>query len=486
MSGTTIYLGNIQLSSAGGVLTVTDSANSPVASNVSALNATGNITTSGGWFIGNGAFLTGLPAGYTNSNVAAYLPTYTGNIAAGNVIVTSAVIASTVNAATIGNTGAIITGTNVTATSTMTAATVNANTIGNTGATIIAGTVSAGTVGNTGTTLVGTLTTAAQPNITSVGNLTSLVVNGPTTHVGNIDITGNINVYSGNLNYSNVSSFVVGDPLVYFGDNNNSNSVDLGFVVGYNPGVYQHGGFVRDATDGVWKLFGNVVAEPTTTVDFTNAIYQPIQTGAITANGNITTTSNVSVGNLLLSGNIIDTGALGINSGANGNITLNAGTGSVILNSGVLNGQANGVGNIGSSTTYFNTVFAKATSAQYADLAEHYTTDAEYEPGTVVMFGGDKEVTICGEEMSRRIAGVVSTNPAYIMNAGILETSVAVALQGRVPTKVKGPVRKGDMMVSAGDGYARAEDAPVLGSVIGKALENFDGDLGVIEVVGRI
>jgi hypothetical protein len=373
--------------------------------------------------------------------------------------------------------------------------------------------------------LVGTLTTAAQPNITSVGNLTSLVVNGPTTHVGNIDITGNINVYSGNLNYSNVSSFVVGDPLVYFGDNNQSNIVDLGFVVGYNPGVYQHGGFVRDATDGVWKLFGNVVAEPTTTVDFTNAIYQPIQTGAITANGNITTTSNVSVGNLLLSGNIIDTGALGINSGANGNIILNAGSGSVVLNSGVLNGQANTVGNIGSSTsvfntifavngnfgsgtvtlnnivngganatgnigsstTYFNTVFAKATSAQYADLAEHYSTDAEYEPGTVVMFGGDKEVTICAEDMSRRIAGVVSTNPAYIMNAGILETSVAVALQGRVPTKVKGPVRKGDMMVSAGDGYARAEDAPVLGSVIGKALENFDGDLGVIEVVvGRI
>jgi hypothetical protein len=299
-------------------------------------------------------------------------------------------------------------------------------------------------------------------------------------------VTGNINV-TGNLNYTNVSDLVIGDPIIFIADNNTGNIVDLGFIVSYNPGTFQHGGFVRDATDGTWKLFGNVVDEPTSTVNFTNAVYQPIQTGAITANGNITTTSNVSVGNLILSGNIVDSAAIGINSGANGNITLNAGSGSIVLNSGVLNGQANGVGNIGSSTSYFNTVFAKATSAQYADLAEHYTTDVVYEPGTVVMFGGEKEVTICSQDLCRKIAGVVSTNPAYIMNSGILETSVAVALQGRVPTKVKGPVSKGDMMVSAGDGYARAEANPVLGSVIGKALENFDGDIGVIEVVvGRI
>ena len=284
--------------------------------------------------------------------------------------------------------------------------------------------------------------------------------------------------------------------------------MDLGFVVSYNPGTAQRGGFVRDATDGVWKLFGNVVDDPTTTVNFSNAIYQPVQTGAITANGTITSnsnvtasaatftnnvtaaqgtfTTNITVGNLILSGNIVDTGAMGINSGSNGNITLNAGSGSIVLSSGVLNGQANGVGNIGSSTSYFNTVFAKATSAQYADLAEHYASDESYEPGTVVMFGGDAEVTLA-EDGTRRVAGVVSTNPAYIMNAGIEGVNVAVALQGRAPTKVKGPVRKGDMMVSAGDGYARSEENPALGSVIGKALENFDGNIGVIEVViGRV
>ena len=63
----------------------------------------------------------------------------------------------------------------------------------------------------------------------------------------------------------------------------------------------------------------------------------------------------------------------------------------------------------------------------------------------------------------------------------------AIALQGRVPTKVRGKVRKGDMMVSAGNGFARAEANPTVGSVIGKSLENFDGETGVIEVaVGRL
>jgi len=126
-----------------------------------------------------------------------------------------------------------------------------------------------------------------------------------------------------------------------------------------------------------------------------------------------------------------------------------------------------------------------ATSAQYADLAEKYSVVEDIEPGTVVCFGGEAEVQVCDHDMDRKIAGVVSTDPAYMMNAGA--EGVYVALTGRVPCKVVGPVSKGDMMVSAGNGRARAEENPVLGSVIGKALENFDGDEGVIEVVvGRL
>jgi hypothetical protein len=149
---------------------------------------------------------------------------------------------------------------------------------------------------------------------------------------------------------------------------------------------------------------------------------------------------------------------------------------------------SNGVGNIGAAASTFNTIFAKATSAQYADLAEAYVADAEYAPGTVLVFGGTAEVTLAQHAGDTRIAGVVSTNPAHVMNSGLTApNTVVIALTGRVPTKVTGTVRKGDMMIAAGNGQACACATPSMGSVIGKALEDFDGAKGVIEiVVGRL
>ena len=154
----------------------------------------------------------------------------------------------------------------------------------------------------------------------------------------------------------------------------------------------------------------------------------------------------------------------------------------------ILNGGANGVGNIGNSTTYFNTAFVKATSAQYSDLAEMYVADAGYEPGTVLVFGGSQEVTISTADSDTRVAGVVSTNPSYLMNSTQQgQHVVPIALQGRVPCHVVGTVRKGDLMVSAPNGHAQANNAARTGTVIGKALEDHNGDSGVIEVVvGRV
>ena len=158
-----------------------------------------------------------------------------------------------------------------------------------------------------------------------------------------------------------------------------------------------------------------------------------------------------------------------------------------MTHSGSILPSANGTANIGSTVLQYNTIHAKATSAQYADLAENYAADAEYEAGTVLEFGGVAEVTLSETVMSTRVAGVVSTNPAYLMNNSLTGIKAPIALQGRVPCKVVGPVRKGDMMVSAGNGAAQAATAPVIGSVIGKSLENFDGAEGVIEVVvGRV
>jgi hypothetical protein len=166
---------------------------------------------------------------------------------------------------------------------------------------------------------------------------------------------------------------------------------------------------------------------------------------------------------------------------------LTVGTGS-ITGGNIVNGNGNGIGNIGSSSVYFNTVFGKATTAQYADLAENYAADAEYTSGTVLEFGGANEVTLSVIPGSARVAGVVSTNPAHLMNSTLESQYVtALALTGRVPTSVVGTVRKGDMMVSAGNGAAQACATPAMGTVIGKALENFNGESGVIEiVVGRL
>jgi hypothetical protein len=136
-----------------------------------------------------------------------------------------------------------------------------------------------------------------------------------------------------------------------------------------------------------------------------------------------------------------------------------------------------------------NAVFFQgtATSSLFADLAERYTADATYAPGTVLEFGGSHEVTIAQDD-TRRVAGVVSSHPGFIMNNALIGAHVAtVALQGRVPCKVRGTIRKGDMLVSAGGGFARPTQTPQVGSVIGKALEDFDGAEGVIEVVvGRL
>jgi hypothetical protein len=189
---------------------------------------------------------------------------------------------------------------------------------------------------------------------------------------------------------------------------------------------------------------------------------------------NISTTGNITSGKVSASGNI-----------TGGNLSVSTGT--VTVGS-IVNANANGVGNIGSASTYFHTVFAQATSAQYADLAEMYLSDAEYAPGTVVSFGGTKEITITSQDADARIAGVISTAPAYRMNSGQTgEYSLPLALTGRVPCSVVGAISKGDMMVSAGNGTARAESNPAMGTVIGKALEDFNGDQGVIEVVvGRL
>lgn len=122
-----------------------------------------------------------------------------------------------------------------------------------------------------------------------------------------------------------------------------------------------------------------------------------------------------------------------------------------------------------------------ATAARYADLAEKYIPDAEYEAGTVVSIGGDKEITAA--KHGQRAIGVISTNPAFMMNKD-LEGGVYVALKGRTPVKVKGPVEKGDKLVSSDSGVGIAKPDGDLGNVFAIALEsNRSTDIKLVESV---
>ena len=175
------------------------------------------------------------------------------------------------------------------------------------------------------------------------------------------------------------------------------------------------------------------------------------------------------------------------NTSAAGTITVNTSG----YATGIINGAGNAIGNIGSSGSYFNQIFAQATTALYADVAERFAADDVYTPGTVVELGGSAEITMVKTDGSNAVFGVISTRPAFTMNGGAGEndTHPPVAMTGRVPVRVTGTVRKGDRLISAGDGIARSaqpEEATAF-NVIGRALaDKLDTGLGTVEAIVTI
>ena len=450
LSGSTIYLGNIQIQNTTGntvsFVTSTGAPASldvdisdpsgiqatpignatPASGNFTTVDATGNISAS--FFTGNGRLLTGIDAtsiqnGTSNVKVYTNGAISTG-VAGSNVFVVSSF------------------GANVTGTLGVGSMTLTSNVIMTSGDTIYLDPGSdaggQGTVIVNGNLVVTGNTTTINAQTLTISDKDIFVANNATT-AAEIDGAG---IHAGNVNGVGIARWIYNNATSSWQSN-----------VGITPSA--NASFSMGGTSNYWST------------GYFNAIQSPSITGILqtAAQPNIT-----SVGTLT---SVTVSGAITVNS-ANG-VTA------------IVNGGTSGTGNIGATGATFNTVFAKATTAQYADLAENYAGDAVYEPGTVVHFGGSQEVTLCDEDMCRRVAGVVSTNPAYLMNSHLQGIATAVALQGRVPCKVQGTVRLGDMMVSAGNGFARAEADPTLGSVIGKALADFDGIEGVIEVVvGRV
>lgn len=220
--------------------------------------------------------------------------------------------------------------------------------------------------------------------------------------------------------------------------------------------------------DTLWKLTTDGII----TIDTTALTFEQHSGGASTSPGGSDTQVQFN-----------DSGTFGGDSG----LVYNKTTDALTISGDILNGQSDGVGNIGSSSVGFDTVHAKATSAQYADLAERYITDKEYAPGTVVVIGGDNEATECTAVNDHAVLGIISTDPAVKMNQSI--NGQDIALTGRVPCKVVGKVNRGELLVtSATPGHAEVRQGEyVPGTIIGKALESkTTEDPGVIEVaVGR-
>ena len=363
--------------------------------------------------------------------------------------------------------------------------------------------------------LVGLTTISALTN--SVGNATVAV-----TYSGNIDLqpsTGHIVDVTGNID----ADYFIGNGSLLTGITSsygNSNVTTLLSNLGSNA-ISTTGNITAGNIIATLNGSGsNVTSISATNISSGTLAQARLANSAITVNGtsislggsaNITATATgaLTIGSGL--GGTSYNGSTGVtitNSGVlslanGGGITASATTGAITLGStatsaatadaivardgsgnfsantitvnGITNSNSNAVGNIGSASTYFDTVFAKATSAQYADLAEKYTSDRAYAPGTVLVFGGASQVTECTDSEDHRAAGVVSTLPAHLMNAELSDLAVAVALAGQVPCCVVGPVSKGDVLTTATvKGHAHTLDFSLFrpGCVIGKALED--------------
>jgi hypothetical protein len=199
--------------------------------------------------------------------------------------------------------------------------------------------------------------------------------------------------------------------------------------------------------------------------------------------------NGTSEGNVTSSG-----GNIAFTIGGIGNVMVLATTGAIVTGlstPSIEHTGTNAVGNIGSSASYFNRLFATATTALYADVAERFAADEELAPGTVVELGGTAEITRSQQDLSENVFGVISTNAAYLMNGGAGEdnTHPPVAMTGRVPVQVVGVVRKGDRLVSAGSGVARAAQPgeATAFNVIGRALvDKLTPGPGTIEAIVTI
>jgi hypothetical protein len=309
--------------------------------------------------------------------------------------------------------------------------------------------------GNVRANIQGNIFTPAQPFITSLGTLTGLTLSGQ-LNTGDLSPTAN-NLYqigtASNDRYLKLWVFDI-----------DMSGTLTGGAVNSTGGTHTGNLFINTATAAAINST-TAVAEifntgPTTIRIGSSGVTQfrnntqatSSTTGAVQVTGGM----SISTGSLYIGGSGGNSlVAVGTVRATNNNGNSIVATGNVAVSGNILPFDANATYNLGSTTNWWNTFYGVSTQAQYADLAENYVADQNYSPGTVVVFGGSVEITTTDTFADTRVAGVISHNPGYLMNAA--NPGLPVALRGRVPVKIIGTVSKGDLLVtSAQAGYAQS------------------------------
>jgi hypothetical protein len=327
---------------------------------------------------------------------------------------------------------------------------VTATTVGATN--ITATTISATNIGTSAASnLVGTLQTAAQPYVTSLGTLANLSVTGTTTLTGTATLNGS--------------------PIATLGSGGTFSSIQNTPIGNTTPNT---GAFTTLSSTGDTSVGGNATV-----------------TGGLSVTGNTALSGSATLNGVAIATVGGATTFSSINNTPIGNTTPSTGGFTTLTVTGNITPTSNLSANIGSATNWFNNIYGTAIHARYADLAERFAADAEYTPGTVVEMGGSAEITKVTAELSDKVFGVISTNAAYLMNstAGNNLTHPPVAMSGRVPVRAVGLISKGDRLVSAGNGVARAGKTSELTpwNVIGRSLvDKSTEEESLIEAIVKI
>ena len=326
--------------------------------------------------------------------------------------------------------------------------------------------LTAGVMSSTGNAIHGNILTAGL--VTATGNITG----------GNVLTAGQVSA-TGNVTGLNFIGNVIGGTISTTGNITGGNIL-------YGSGVVSGTGNITGGN----ILFGSGIVSGTGNVAGGYIFGNGSQLTGVSSAVSVSKISNgTSEANIGGSG-----GNLNVNIGGTSNVMVVATTGIVVTGvstPSIEHTGTNAVGNIGSTSSYFNRLFATATTALYADVAERFAADEELAPGTVVELGGVAEITRSKQDLSENVFGVISTRAAYLMNGGAGEddTHPPVAMTGRVPVQVIGVVRKGDRLVSAGAGVARAAQPgeATAFNVIGRALvDKPTAGSGTIEAIVTI